>query len=96
MLDKLTIDSIANEEQRAIADTIGIDAYIKLVKNYGGTSIYILKEDSLIKDIRDEKIRAEFNGYNYNTLAKKYNLTDRTIRDIINCGIISGQMRFEF
>ena len=51
MLDKLTINDIENKEQKAIADTIGIDAYISLVKNYGWTSIYILKEDSLIRGI---------------------------------------------
>ena len=64
MLDKLTIEDIKNEEQKNLAIIIGIDAYINLVKNYGGTNIYILKSDSLIKDIRDKKIRSEFNGYN--------------------------------
>ncbi|EJU21181.1 Mor transcription activator family protein [Peptoanaerobacter stomatis] len=96
MLDKLTIDDIDNKEQRAIAEIIGIKAYISLVKNYGGTSIYILKEDSLVKDIRDNKIREEFNGGNYVYLAKKYNLSDRTIRDIIGNNKIEGQLEFKF
>ena len=90
------INDIENKEQKAIADTIGIEAYISLVKNYGGTSIYILKEDSLIRGIRDSKIKSEFNGYNYSYLAKKYKLTDRTIRDIIgNSNRLEGQISFE-
>jgi len=96
MLNKLTINDIENKEQKAIADTIGIEAYISLVKNYGGTSIYVLKEDSLVKDIRDKMIREEFDGGNYVYLAKKYNLSDRTIRDIINnSNRLEGQISFE-
>lgn len=96
MLDKLTINDIENKEQKAIAEIIGIEAYISLVRQYGGTSIYVLKEDSLVKDIRDKMIRAEFNGGNYVYLAKKYNLSDRTIRDIIgNSNRLEGQISFE-
>lgn len=95
MLDKLTIEDIENIEQREIAEIIGIDSYIKLVKNYGGTSIYVLKEDSLIKDIRDNKIREEFNGGNYVYLAKKYNLTENSIRNIVNKKELDGQIKFE-
>ena len=95
MLDKLTIEDIKNEEQKNLAIIIGIDAYIKLVKNYGGTNIYILKSDSLIKDIRDKKIRSEFNGYNYRYLANKYNLTDRAIREIVDCRQLEGQISFD-
>ncbi|MBF1051030.1 MAG: DNA-binding protein [Peptostreptococcaceae bacterium] len=84
MLDKLTINDIENKEQKAIADTIGIEAYISLVRQYGGTSIYVLKEDSLVKDIRDKMIREEFDGGNYVYLAKKYNLSETSIRNITN------------
>lgn len=96
MLDKLTIEDIENIEQREIAEIIGIDSYIRLVKEYGGTSIYVLKEDSLIKDIRDNKIREEFNGGNYVYLAKKYNLTENSIRNIVNKKELDGQIKFEF
>ena len=95
MLDKLTIEDIKNEEQKNLAIIIGIDAYINLVKNYGGTNIYILKSDSLIKDIMDKKIRSEFNGYNYRYLANKYNLTDRAIREIVDCRQLEGQISFD-
>lgn len=96
MLDILKIEDIENEEQRKIAKLIGIKAYIELVKYFGGSSIYILKEHSLVKDIRDKKIRQEFNGSNYSTLAKKYKLTDRSIREIINNKELDGQISFDF
>ncbi|MGP1598949.1 Mor transcription activator family protein [Peptoanaerobacter stomatis] len=95
MLDKLKIDDIQSQEQKEIAQIIGIESYINLVKHFGGTSIYILKEDSLIKDIRDRNIKMEFDGSNYTYLAKKYNLTDRTIREIVdNKKVLNGQIKF--
>ena len=33
---------------------------------------------------RNEEIVKEFNGYNYLELAKKHNITERSVRDIIN------------
>ncbi len=70
-------------EQRELAEAIGIDTYIKLVKTFGGCSIYVGKEDKINSIIRDKNIKAEFNGYNYKDLAKKYRLSERRIRDIL-------------
>ncbi|MGP1599370.1 hypothetical protein [Peptoanaerobacter stomatis] len=36
MLDKLSIEDIDNKEQKTLAEIIGIEAYISLVKHYGG------------------------------------------------------------
>jgi len=69
-------------EQRDIYDCIGSQAYEKLVQRYGGLSIYIAKADSVIRSARDEKIRRDFNGYNFKFLVNKYNLSERTIRSI--------------
>lgn len=70
-------------DQRELAQLIGIDMYIKVVKRYGGTNIYIAKMDKLLNVKRDEEIYKEFNGYNYKYLANKYNLAERTVREII-------------
>lgn len=94
MLENLNIEDIQNEEQRHLAQTIGISAYISLVKEYGGTSVYVFKEDSLTKAIRDEKIKKEFNGSNYSYLARKYNLTDQRIRAIVGSDELEGQISF--
>ncbi len=71
-------------EQRELAEAIGIETYIKLVKTFGGCSIYVGKEDKLKSIIRDKNIKTEFNGSNYKELAKKYDLSERRIRDILD------------
>lgn len=93
-LEFIELDDIKNDEQRALAQVIGIEAYIRLVKQYGGTNVYVLKEESLTKSIRDDKIKKEFNGRNYQFLAKKYNLTEQRIRVIINGSDEYEQIRF--
>lgn len=72
------------EEQRQIAEIIGIDAYLKLTRMFGGTAIYIAKADEIVRRAeRDRKIREEFDGSNYAQLALKYGLTEVWIRNIV-------------
>lgn len=70
-------------EQQAIWDCIGSEAYLKLVSQFGGMSVYVAKIDTIERLSRDEKIRGEFNGVNFKYLAAKYNLSERTIRMIV-------------
>lgn len=44
-------------------------------QNWGGQSVYIIKDDTFIADQRDIEIYNDFNGHNHSELAKKYNLT---------------------
>ena len=46
-LDKLTMEQL-HGNQREIAETIGIEAYRKLVERYGSSSIYIGKADEAV------------------------------------------------
>ncbi len=71
-------------EQRELAEAVGIDTYIKLVKSFGGCSIYVGKEDKINSIIRDKSIRGDFDGSNYKYLAKKYKLSERRIRHILD------------
>jgi len=70
-------------DQRELAEVIGIEAYLSLVKIYGGMTIYIAKMDKLLNAKRDAEIVKRFNGYNYKYLANEYRLTERMIREII-------------
>jgi Mor family transcriptional regulator len=65
-----------------IMSEIGIENTIKLAKLLGGQHVYFNKFDTVERPIRNKKIRDEFNGYNFKALAKKYNLTEVTIRNI--------------
>lgn len=88
-LDKLP------EQHRRLAELIGVEATVALCKEYGGTPLYIPKVDALIAAQRDQQIKAEYNGYNLDKLAHKYNLATRTVRRIIEgdpMQQIDGQM----
>lgn len=82
-IDKLTRSDQLRGEQKELADLIGLEAYKILVKNYAGSFIYIQKIDSVLKDLRDAEIRDKFNGSNYGELARKYDLAEATVRDIV-------------
>ncbi len=81
-VDKITLDDL-NNEQREVAELLGLENYIKLVKNFGGTSIYVHKAKTIEKNLRDEAIRKEFMG-DYKRLAIKYNLSVTQIREIVD------------
>ena len=97
MLDELKMEDIADEQQKALAELIGIENYKKLVEVYGGSSIYVYKRDSFLRTLRDKKIKEEFKG-NYRELAQKYNLTEMAIRNIIGEQnlIMQGQYKLNF
>ena len=40
-----------------LVDTIGIEAFKKLIENYGGSSLYIPNENSILKPIRNRLIK---------------------------------------
>ena len=81
-LDKLTMEQL-HGNQLDIAETVGIEAYKKLVMKYRGSNIYIGKADKALRASRDEEIYGKFNGENYLALAHEYRLSDKTVHDII-------------
>lgn len=97
MLDELKLEDITDEQQRSLAELIGIENYKKLVETFGGSSIYIYKQDSFLRLLRDKKIREEFRG-DYKALAQKYNLTEVAIRKIVDekNSPLQGQIAFDF
>lgn len=82
LLDELTLEDL-DEEQRELADCIGLEAYKKLVATYAGSTINIRMPDKLTIGQRNNRIRKEFNGYNFSELARRYKLTERQIRYIV-------------
>lgn len=71
------------EDQRELAELVGLEAYKKLVERYAGSPVYIQKADSVMKAIRDQEIRAKFDGSNYRELALEYDLAISTVREIV-------------
>lgn len=83
MLDDLKLDDLPIG-QKDIAELIGLENYKKLVINFGGSDVYIQKEDTLTKELRNKKIIEMFNGDNYLELAIKFKLSERAVRGIIS------------
>lgn len=77
---------------REIAKKIGIENLLALADMLGGTTFYLPKADSLIRPVRDQHIKDEFNGYNHVDLAHKYNVTERWVRELCGVGIVEGQI----
>lgn len=82
MIEELTLEDIPSSH-RDIAEYIGVDSFKKLVALLGGSSLYIPKETSLTRPIRNRIIRDRFNG-DYKSLAMKYNITEAQIRNIVD------------
>lgn len=92
LLDELTPDDL-DPEQRELADCIGLAAYKKLVATYAGSTINVRMPNKLTIGQRNDKMRREFNGYNFGELARKYGLTERQIRYIVADRVRSERSR---
>jgi Mor family transcriptional regulator len=67
-----------------ILSIIGADGAWKLVREYGGSQIYIPKVAIIFRPIRDNLLREEFDeGANYQDLARKYDLSVSHVRSIL-------------
>ena len=82
-MDNLQLEDL-DEERQQVARLIGLDNFKKLMEVYRGVYLYIPKADKLERIERNEQIRAEFNGYNFKELARKYDLTEVSIRSIVS------------
>lgn len=70
MLDRLNVP----EPYKTYINIMGIDAFHKMIDQYGGQKIYIPKNGFFENMIRDENIIHEYNGSNTSELARKYNI----------------------
>lgn len=78
-----------------IANSVNLETALQLAQLYQGKHFYFPKLDDLMQGKRNDKIRAEFNGYNLKELATKYNLTDRWIREIVGEAMDENQTGIE-
>lgn len=88
---------LPNQYQELVR-VIGLEATVRLCREYGGTDTYIPKVDGLLAAKQRELIRREWNGYNGEALARKYGVSVRWIRKIVEgdkSPVIPGQMSVE-
>lgn len=66
-----------------MAEAIGFDAAFKIATIFEGETVFFKKLEGAERPSRNRQIIEEFNGYNFNALAKKYSLTPNMIRLIV-------------
>lgn len=81
LIEKLTVEDLP-EPYKTIAEVCGMDAVVKLAEHFGGSQPYFQKLDTIIDSMKERNILQEFNGYNYDELARKYNCSTRWVREI--------------
>lgn len=72
------------EPYRLIAHEAGIESAMILANLFQGTGTYFPKLDTLLVDLRNKQIRDEFDGKNHKELARKYDLTERWIYEVVS------------
>ena len=87
LVEELKLDDLEGE-QRALAECLGLEAYKRLLLMYAGSTFTVRMPDKITIPLRNKRIRSEFNGYNWGELARKYNLHEKTIRNIVSGEII--------
>lgn len=84
-LEELTIEDLKGEA-RELAETIGLDAFKRLVQAYNGTGrLYIPQLSKITAPIRDRHIYEDYEhgGLSVSKLALKYSVSERHIREVI-------------
>ena len=69
-------EDITNATMLDLAELLGTENMLTLVESYSGMIIYIPKLDSLLRNIRDRRIRQEYDGTNTRALALKYDVSE--------------------
>lgn len=70
-------------EMREIANLVGLENTVNLIAHYSGQAVYFPKYETATLKLRNRRIYQEFDGSNVRALAKKYNLSQRHIRKIL-------------
>lgn len=75
---------------KVLEPVVGIEGILKIVNCFGDTNQYFTKLNTIVRPVRNKKIRQELEGgYNYRSImkiARKYKLSDRQVRDIVKSG----------
>lgn len=64
------------------APDVALECVLDIGEHMGGMQVYLPRGDRLRQQIRDMKIWNEFNGGNTKILARRYDVTEKTIYEI--------------
>ena len=83
-IKKLTPSILPDGMHRQIAEGIGIENLLELATLVGGTTFYVQQKKQILRPLRDKKIREEYNGFNAIELSKKYDVSERWVRQLVD------------
>lgn len=89
-IKEVTVEMVPAAYQDLV-NKMGLESFLSLAQIAGGTTMYVPKLDNFIRQVRDEKIKKEFNGYNQNAIALKYNISARRVLEICKVYKMDGQ-----
>ena len=64
-------------------ELVGLERFLKIIDTAGGEFLYFPKRATLERDLRRQAILREFDGTNLRQLARKYGLSERHVRSIL-------------
>ncbi|MFH1035269.1 MAG: Mor transcription activator family protein [Pseudomonadota bacterium] len=72
------------EVYQEMAEVIGVQATVQLAQTFAGSSVYFPKLERALLSLRNQVIRREFDGANIKQLSRRWNLSARHLRHIVN------------
>ncbi|MFH1057814.1 MAG: Mor transcription activator family protein [Pseudomonadota bacterium] len=72
------------EVYQEMASLIGVEATVNLAQTFAGTSVYFPKLERALISLRNAAIQREFDGANIKALSRRWNLSSRHVRHIVN------------
>lgn len=72
------------EIYQEMAEVIGVEPTISLAAIFAGTSVYFPKLERALMSLRNQAIQHEFNGANIRELSRRWGLSARHVRHIVN------------
>lgn len=72
------------EVYQEMVSVIGLKPTMALAQVFSGNSVYFPKLDRSLLMVRNRMIRKEFNGANTRSLARRWGLSARHVRHIVN------------
>ncbi len=81
--NELTSSMLPDGICKRISEEIGADNLLKLAVLVGGSTFYMPQAESILRPLRDQKIKEAYNGYNIPELAERYGVTQRLVQQIV-------------
>lgn len=79
------IEKSNNHDIKLLYDEFGAETIAKIIHMFGGGSIYIPLEETILKDYTAQQIVNDYkHGDNFKTISQRYNMSERTVRRTID------------